>query len=153
MSVEHDLAAIDEAILRQRVAHLAASARAQQAQVELYDDHTDYRNDRGAVSRDEYVAMLQARGMRRVPAPTAVRRGGWSRRKVGIAVAAVVAGAALVVWCVVGVVNAISAAVSGSGVSAEGLGALAGVVLLLMLLGRGRGGGGTFSGTFTGRMG
>lgn len=148
MSIEADLAAIDEAILAQRIGHLAASARAQQANLAVYDN--SYATPESA---------LAERGFHRVEHHTAVPpatqpwyRNRW--RLVAISAAVLAAGGlvTLVVW----IVHVVSSAASS--LAAQASGAMSGMisilvlVLVAMLCSRGGRGSGSFSGTFTGRM-
>lgn len=149
MSIEADLAAIDEAILAQRIGHLAASARAQQASLAIYDD-------------DLYAtpeSALAERGFHRVEHYTAAPpvtqpwyRNRW--RLVAISAAVLAAGGlvTLVVWIVRAVSSAASSLASQASGAMSGMIGILALVLLAMLCSRGGRGRGGFSGTFTGRM-
>lgn len=151
MSIETDLADIDNAIIADRVSRLAAAARAHSGQLQVRQEYPPRLNS------PEYV--LESHGLRRVPARVGSERemrGEWYRNPLcwatGVlgcsAVACVITG---VVW----IVDAVSsAAVSVGHAAASAMPAAIGVlalVALVMLCGRG-GGGGRVSGTFTGRI-
>lgn len=149
MSIDADLADIDNAIIADRVSRLAASARAHSGQLQVRQEYTPRLNS------PEYV--LESHGLHRIPAREVGQeiRGEWYRNPLcwaaGVlgcsAVACVITG---VVW----IVEAVStAAVSVGHAAASAMPAAIGVLALVALvLLCGRGGGARISGTFTGRI-
>lgn len=149
MSIDADLADIDNAIIADRVSRLAASARAHSGQLQVRQEYTPRLNS------PEYV--LESHGLHRIPAREVGQeiRGGWYRNPLCWAAGVLGCGAvACVITGVVWIVDAVSsAAVSVGHAAASAMPAAIGVLALITLVMLcGHGGSARVSGTFTGRI-
>ena len=159
MSAEADLDAIVEALVEQRLAHLAASVRTDQGQMVPRFDEPYYIDPRYLTPEQ----VLLNRGMRRVPAPQTAYHDDsltalnpwYHNPRYWVVIAGVTAVLGLITAVVVWVTNAITNAPSDPGGALTALIAIAVIIGTVLLLANRRKGrqatGRAVTGTFSGR--